>query len=197
MAVVIRLQPGNIKAVRDALKRRSDSLDQRLSPTAANVSRLLLSMVQKKFAAARRAPTDSPPFGWAKMAPLTRFIRAHKQGKTDRNPKLLNDTGLLANANFPFVRRGGKEFGVANNLRYASKVHFGGTTSAGQVGIKGFKRKSKLGKVHNVKPYTLKTPGGRRIPARPFFPAKKEYLPEVLRLVRRYVSSSIQGGGNA
>lgn len=195
MAVRIQIKGKNLVMVRKALARKKKNLDERLEPTARRITLILLSMVTKTFAQAARG---NPPGHWPRFAggqflsPLTRFIRRHGEGRSSvgggATPKPLSDKGLLRNSNFPFVRRGGKEFGIANNLRYASLQNFGGISQPNTVGIKKFKRRSKLGNVHSVGPYTMQI-GSHRIKARRFFPVKREYMPEIMKLVRKYVKS--------
>ena len=191
MAIALTVKTSGVKELTASLLKRKKALDENLEPTSDRCATLLLQMVLGNFVKARSASTDNPPNGWEPMRPFTRFVRGHKQGKTDKNPKLLNDTGLLANSNFKFVRNGGSEFGVANNLRYASVQNFGGVSQANTVQIRGVERTSKLGKKYKVRDYTMNIKGGHRIPARPFFPTEDQYGRKVLSLIRIYVKSGL------
>lgn len=183
MATAIKLNAKNIAKVKAALAKRKMDLDTQLSPVARGITQVLLGMVQKRFAEAARG---NPPSDWKPMSKFTRFIRSHREGAKNSDPKLLNDKGLLRNTNFPFVRGEGTEFGIVNNTKYASTHQFGGTTSGGTVRIGAFMRKGPSGKPHRVKAYSMKV-GSHKVPARPFFPTKDEYMPQVLTAIRRYV----------
>lgn len=188
MPVAIKLKSVNIEKIRKALGKRAERLDKELTPTAKKINLVILSLIQKRF-------TSSNPGKWKPLSMFTRFVRKFRQGKRSKNPLPLNDTGRLRNSNFPFVRQGGKIFGVTNNVRYAGVQNFGGKSKANTVRIGAHTRKSKTGNTFKVKAFDMKIGGGHTIPARPFFPTRKEFEPAVSRAMRAYVART--AGANA
>lgn len=188
MAVAIKLKAVNIQRIRKALEKRADRLDKELTPTAKRINLVILGMIQKRF-------TSSNPGKWKPLSMFTRFVKRFRASKKTKNPTPLNDTGRLRNSNFPFVRQGGKVFGVTNNVRYAGVQNFGGKSKANIVRIGAHTRKSKTGNTFRVKPFDMKISGGHTIPPRPFFPTRKEFEPAVSKAIRAYVART--AGPNA
>lgn len=191
MALVFKLSALNVAGIRAALERAKKKLDN-LNPAAKRATLFLLGRVQRNFGTNSEAAKKWPP-----LSPLTLFIRRHRQSAPNKRgePRPLNDRGLLRNANFPFVKAGGAEFGVVNNAKYAPTHQFGGRSEGGEVVIRNFRRRLKGGGMSRVSTptYRLKLPAGRRIPARPFFPPREEYLPPILEILRRHGGDSLGG----
>ena len=119
--------------------------------------------VMRNFAAGGR------PQKWEELSILTRFIRAHRRGKQNRDSVPLRDTSRLVGSIVPHasVDATGGTFGAKTNVSYARKMHEGGTTTASTVVIEAFRRNTKTGS-SRVRSYVMHLKGGKRIPARPF-----------------------------
>lgn len=177
----------NLAKVRSALKIAKERLDD-LEPVGRKATLYLLSLVQKNF------KSDSPKSReWEPLSPVTLFVRRHRASAPTKSTAPLNDRGLLRNANFPFMRQGGAEFGVVNSLKYASVNQFGGTSPGGDVLIKNFPRRTKTGLSKVIKKfYTLHFKPGK-VPARPFFPEQDEYMPGIRRIMLAHAKGALGG----
>jgi phage gpG-like protein len=190
MAVKLGMTAPNLKAIIAALAKAKEKLDTQLGPTATKATIYLLGLAQRNFKSSSPKQND-----WEPLSPLTLFIRKHRAASPNAKALILSDKGLLRNANFPFVRAAGQEFGIVNSIKYAGDMNFGGTTKAQDILIRGFKRKNMKKK---MKDYTMHLTGGRAIPARPFFPTSDEYMPGLMLIIRKYGRDSLGGlGGTA
>lgn len=189
----------NLKAVQEALARVKKKLDD-LNPIARKATLYLLGLVTKNFSSSSPAAKNWPP-----LSIFTMFLRRRRVSAPNRagNVVPLNDTGLLRNSNFPFVRENGSEFGIVNNVKYASTHQFGGVSSASTVEVTKFRRKNPAtGKRVRLKKGTAPTylvhiKAGHKIPARPFFPSREEYLPGIMSIMRRYRDDALGGTAGA
>lgn len=124
---------------------------------------VVTASVMRNFVAGGR------PEKWEGLSPMTRFIRAHRQGRHNLNPVTLRDTNRLMNSVVPHATLDteGGSFGAKTNVAYARKMHGGGVSEASDVVIEAFTRNLKTG-ASRVRSYVMHLKGGKRIPARPF-----------------------------
>lgn len=183
MKVTIRKK--NLEGVRKSLATAKKKVDD-LRPVARQTTIYLLGLVQRAFAS-----NSEKARKWEPLSPVTLFIRRHRANAPTSSARPLNDRGLLRNANFPFVRKGGDEFGVVNNLAYAATQQSGGHVPPSQVLIKNFKRRTRTGLSKVIKKfYVMKLKGGK-VPARPFFPDKEEYLPGIKLIMNMHAKGAL------
>ncbi|MEE8113497.1 MAG: hypothetical protein V3T23_03995 [Nitrososphaerales archaeon] len=178
-----RVRLFGLKGVRRKLKAMTKETKKGLKPFARRITVDLLSFVDKRFAQSARG---NPPKIWRRLAQITRFVRAKRAKAKNRNPKILVDKGILRAFNLPFVKSGGKTFGIENRLPYASLQNFGGLSSASSVALGSFRRRKPSGGTTRVKAYTIRFRGGKRVPARPFFPNLRQTLDIVKRHLTDY-----------
>ena len=166
-----------------AFKKRLKRIDKRIkgnfNPLARRIVIQLLKEADKPMAASARG---RPPVTWKRHAVITAFIRMRRARAKNKDPKILVDKGLLRASNLPFIRSRGRVFGIENRLPYASLQHFGGKSRTNTVRIGGFKRKSKSGGTHRVRPYSMTIRGGKTVPPRPWMPTRKRVL-QILRII--------------
>ncbi len=140
---------------------------------------VLLAEADKKLAKSARGGKVK---GWAPMADFTKFVRARRQSKPNKKARLGVDSGRMRTKNEPFEARKGREFGIRNKLRRASIFNFGGTTKSNTVRI-GKSTRKRGGKTHKVRAYKMKISGGKKVPARPFFPTIRSFEPLLKRII--------------
>lgn len=150
------------------LRKIAKDLDDRkraqLAP-AHDASNFMLGRVQRVFRDA-----GDPPGSWKPLARMTKFIRMKRHNAPNKDPKPLRDKGRLAGSFLSFVEKNGGEFGVGTNVKYARKLHAGGTTEGNTVRIGAFKRRHPTAGTVNVRPFEMTLRGGKTIPPRPFWP---------------------------
>ena len=167
-----------VKGVRRRLKKLK-KITRDFSPVARRIVTQLLKEADKPFVASARG---NPPKTWKRLSVLTVFIRMHRARRKNRDPKIMVDSGLLRAMNLPFIRRGGREFGIENRHPAAKILHNGGTSRGNTVSISGFRRSKPSGGTSRVRPYSMSIKGGHRIPARPWMPTKARVL-QILKII--------------
>lgn len=125
---------------------------------------VVTASVMRNFVAGGR------PEKWEQLSPITKFIRAHRDGKQNLTPLPLRDTGRLAGSPVPHAALDaeGGTFGAKTNVSYARKMHEGGISEPSTVVINAFNRNTRAGNTSRVHSYLMHLKGGKRIPARPF-----------------------------
>lgn len=156
---------GNIEALKAYLATDVQPLREASTIVAASVMR--------NFIAGGR------PQKWAELSPITRFIRARREGKQNLNPLPLRDTGRLAGSIVPHysLDAQGGTFGAKTNVSYARKMHKGGISEASTVVIEAFRRNTRSGSSSRVRSYVMHLKGGKQIPARPFMDLQAQDKP--------------------
>lgn len=107
---------------------------------------------------------------WEPLSMFSRFVRKHRKGAADSDPKVMNDTGRLKNSMQAFIDEGGAVAGVGTNVEYAKAMQDGGPGQGGDVDIAAFSRKTPSGKASRVRGFTMHIQAGHYVPARPFLP---------------------------
>ena len=154
---------------------------------------VLTASVMRNFAAGGR------PVKWEELSPMTKFIRAHREGKQNLSPVPLRDTGRLAGSPVPHAALDseGGTFGAKTNVSYARKMQEGGISDPSTVVITAFNRNTRSGNSSRVRSYLMHLKGGKRIPARPFMmiqDADKDIIRQIFMDWLREASNGKYGG---
>ena len=102
---------------------------------------------------------------WEPLSMFSRFVRKHRKGAADSDPKVMNDTGRLKNSLQAFIDEGGAVAGVGTNVEYAKAMQDGGPSQGDSLEIAPYRRST-----GRVRGYTMHIQAGHYVPPRPFLP---------------------------
>ena len=163
----------------------------------ADMRPVLLKIATKMVQVIKRnidEPERQKQLDWQPLSPFTLFVKRHRAGKQDKNPKPLRDTGKLFNSMRPDIMDGEKtaEAWAGTNLPYARLQNYGGVGTGGTVTIAGYLRRSKKGYAPSnwVKKYDMTIKAGHKIPARPFMVMFDNEFEQIANLIKDYVYGS-------
>jgi len=179
----------DVKSLNDTRK-WLDTKQKRIAdmrPVLLKVATKMVQVIKRNIA----EPERQKQLGWQPLSPFTLFVKRHRAGKQDKNPKPLRDTGNLFNSMRPDIMDSEKtaEAWAGTNLPYANLQNYGGVGTGGTVKIASYMRKTKNG-ISKVKPYTMSIKAGHKIPARTFMVMFDNEFEQVANLIRDYIYGS-------